>query len=253
MHHYLLRDWLAAGGVDPDSSVQFCVLPPNQMTRQLDKGTLDGFCAGEPWNTVAEQDGLGRIIAATTDVLPDHPEKVLAVSRRWLSRSYAAAVSLVRAALRGCAFCADTNNVPAVATMLSKASYLDMPVDVILKSLAIDRWLGGASRKAMGLVRNCSPAMTFPAATHGAWILGEMMRWGHLPADANAVTIAMKAVDTRPYREAAGDLNLQCPPDDLPPMRLRSGWYAPATSLTNEISAGHSSKRAATGAIAAAL
>ena len=43
MHHYLLRDWLAAGGVDPDRDVRLCVLPPPQMNSHLAGGHLDGF------------------------------------------------------------------------------------------------------------------------------------------------------------------------------------------------------------------
>jgi nitrate/nitrite transport system substrate-binding protein len=231
MHHYLLREWLAQGGVNMESNVRFCVLPPNQMTRQLGRGTLDGFCCGEPWNTLAEQEGLGQIVAATTEVLPDHPEKVLAVSRRWLASSGPAAEALIRATIRGCAYCADAANYPALAEMLAKPAYLHMREDIVLKSLTIDRWLGGASRKASGPIRNCSPAMTFPAATHGAWILSQMARWNHLSGDIDPVAVALEAVNSGPYRRAAAALGIACPPDDLPPMRLRTGWYSPKAPL----------------------
>ena len=122
MHHYLLRDWLEAGGVDLDR-VRFCVLPPTQMTRQLEMGKLDGFCAGEPWNTVAEQQGAGpdrcRRQRKSCRIIP---EKVVAVSRRWLAKSGAAAESLIRATLRGCAFCCETPTISRhLAEMLAKS------------------------------------------------------------------------------------------------------------------------------------
>src|SRR5205085_3348230 len=91
MHHYLLREWLSSGGIDPERDVQLAVMPPGQMARQMEQGCLDGFCAGEPWGTVAQNMGLGSIVAATTDLVPDHPEKVLCVTRRWLARSVDAA------------------------------------------------------------------------------------------------------------------------------------------------------------------
>src|SRR2546423_39513 len=79
-HHYLLREWLVRAGLDPDRDVRLCVLPPPQMDRQLASGYLDGFCVGEPWNTAAELDGTGRVVAATPDVAPGHPNKVVAAN-----------------------------------------------------------------------------------------------------------------------------------------------------------------------------
>jgi len=46
MHHYLLRDWLSAGGIDPDRDVYLRVFPPSQMAGHLLRGSLDGFCVG---------------------------------------------------------------------------------------------------------------------------------------------------------------------------------------------------------------
>lgn len=226
MHHYLLRDWLASGGIDPDREVTLCVLPPSQVNRQLTRSGLDGFCAGEPWNTAADQDGLGTIVAVTTDLLPDHPEKVLATSQRWLAKNESLAEALIRAVLRGCEYCSHAENFPALAKMLSKPQYLDMPENVLLKSLTIDRWYGRPGRRGPS-IRSCSPATTFPSATHGAWLLAQMQRWGHVPADVDTVAIAKAAVNSGPYRRVAAQLNLQCPPDDLPPMRLTSGWFDP--------------------------
>lgn len=231
MHHYLLREWLSAGGVDPDRDVRLCVLPPAQMTRQLERGCLDGFCAGEPWSTVAEHEGLGKVVAVTTDLVPDHPEKVIAVAQRWLATHEAAAESLVRATLRGCAFCADPLNLAALAEMLSGPAYLALPAELVLRSLTLGKWFGGPSRRRLGPVRNCSPSATFPAATHPAWLLGQMVRWKHLPAETDVMSVAAAAVNTAPYRRAAAALNIECPADDFPPMRLRSGWFAPKEAL----------------------
>jgi ABC-type nitrate/sulfonate/bicarbonate transport system substrate-binding protein len=74
MHHYLLRESLpAAAAVNPDSDAWLCVIPPPQMAEQVNRRHLDGFCVGEPWNTVAARAGYGTAVAATTDVLPAHP------------------------------------------------------------------------------------------------------------------------------------------------------------------------------------
>ncbi|HBE34897.1 MAG TPA: bacitracin ABC transporter ATP-binding protein, partial [Cyanobacteria bacterium UBA11368] len=49
MHNLLLRYWLATGGIDPDRDVQLKNIPPAQMVVDLQGGTIDGFCVGEPW------------------------------------------------------------------------------------------------------------------------------------------------------------------------------------------------------------
>jgi len=227
MHHYLLRDWLASGQIDPDNDVTLCVLPPSQMNRQLATGALDGFCAGEPWNTAAEHAGLGKIVAATTDLLPDHPEKVLATSQRWLIGNEPVAEALIRAVLRGCQYCSDPANFPDLAKTLARPQYLDMAEAVVLKSLTLDRWYARPGRRGATALRNCSTAVTFPAVTHGLWLLDQMRRWGHVPPEVDVAAIARAAVNTGPYRRAAAAMGLACPPDDLPPMRSASGWFDP--------------------------
>src|SRR5262249_19663499 len=58
-HHFLLRNWLAQGGIDPDRDVRLVVLPPTQMVGSLRAGLIDGYCVGEPWNSAAVVTGAG--------------------------------------------------------------------------------------------------------------------------------------------------------------------------------------------------
>ena len=39
-HNYLLRYWLACGGVDPESDVRMLIVPPQQMVGYLGAGTM---------------------------------------------------------------------------------------------------------------------------------------------------------------------------------------------------------------------
>lgn len=183
-HHYLLREWLARAGLDPDRDVRLCVLPPPQMDRQLASGYLDGFCVGEPWNTAAELDGTGRVVAATTDVVPNHANKVLAANRRWLASHADEAAALLRAVVRACGFYHDRANAGRVAEVMAKPSYLDVSADVLATSLA---------RRAVAPV--CDPAAVAPEAGDAAWIVRQMVRWGHLPASVDVDDVARRAVD----------------------------------------------------------
>lgn len=215
-HHYLLRAWLSEAGIDPDADVHLCVLPPPQMVRQIAEGFLDGFCVGEPWNVLAAHEQQGTTVAATTEIVPDHPEKVLAVSRRWLAANRAGAERLVRAVLRACAYCADPAHAPQLARMLAQPGYLDLPAEILASTLA-----------ASASFRSWAPATTFPSATHAAWLLDLMRQWGHVPPGADLIDVARESVDTRPYRAAAASLGWDCPKDDFAPMRLRAGWFDP--------------------------
>src|SRR4051812_3398175 len=110
MHHYLVREWLASGGIDPDRDVKLCVIPPVQVTEHMKGGYLDVFCVGEPWNTLATREGHGVAVVATTDILPQHPEKVLAVTKRYAEQRPESLVPLIKAVLRGCQWCQRVEN-----------------------------------------------------------------------------------------------------------------------------------------------
>jgi nitrate/nitrite transport system substrate-binding protein len=225
-HHYLLRDWLSSAQIDPDRDVRLCVIPPPQMARQMQQGVLDGFCVGEPWNTLAWRAGIGHVVAATTQIVPEHPEKVLAVSRAWLARNARSARGLVRAVLRGCAFCDDPNNHERLAELLSRGNYLGTPRDLLLRSLSEEAMrlavrAPGAPRS--GPSHSFGLASTFPSCTHSAWLLEEIIRWKHAAPAEDVAVIAEGCVDTAPYREVAAGMGIDCPEDDFPPMRLRNG------------------------------
>jgi nitrate/nitrite transport system substrate-binding protein len=228
MHHYLLRDWLDAAGINPDLDVRLCVIPPPQMAQHLAGGHLDGFVVGEPWNTLAARQGCGDVVCPTADILPDHPEKVLATTRRWAADNSGMLAPLIRAILRGCAYCADIRNVGALAEMLAHPRYIGVEADVLVASLSLDRSFGlnprfTSARPPDWTMRSFSLDHTFPSRTHVAWLLEQMVRWGHAPCDVDAIEIADRCTDSQPYRRAAESLQLACPADEYPPMPLRGG------------------------------
>jgi two-component system, oxyanion-binding sensor len=219
-HHYLLREWLAAGGMDPDRDVQLVVLPPPQVARQLEQGCVDGCCVGEPWNSAIEAAGTGGVVAATTDLVPGHPEKVLAVTRRWLDHHRGASEALVRAVLRACAFCESDEGRAELPEILSPPQYLDTSAEILLRSVTrrTPRW-------------SCAPEHTFPSANHVSWFLDQMIRWSHLPPGADVPTAARQSLHCETYRAAAQAIGVPCPAQDLPPLAAaeREKWITVRT------------------------
>jgi len=123
-HHFLLRAWLTAAGINPDTDVRIVVVPPPQMPGALEAGHIDGYCVGEPWNSIAVQSRGGWIVAASAELAPRHPEKVLMVRREFAEQCAAEHEALIAALLDACAFCDEPENHAAIAEVLSGREFL---------------------------------------------------------------------------------------------------------------------------------
>lgn len=134
-HHLLLRDWLATADLKTERDVKLVVVPPPQMVINLQAGHLDGFCAGEPWGTLAAETGAGFCVARSATLDPLHPEKVLLLRQDLLDQRKAECLALTAALLEACAYCADPANTDTVADLLAQPRYLGISRKVILESL----------------------------------------------------------------------------------------------------------------------
>lgn len=127
--HYQLREWLALGGIDADHEVELVVLPPPRMAEALEEGRIDGFCVGEPWGSLAQHRGGGRIVASGAQLWPNHPEKVLGVTASWAERHPETLAALIRA-LAGAAdwLAASPEHARQARDWLALPPYLDRAV-----------------------------------------------------------------------------------------------------------------------------
>ena len=134
-HTLQLRHWLSSAGINPDTDVRLLVLPPEQMVDHLRRGDIDGFCVGEPWNTLAVQEGIGVIATPNNALMPAMPEKVLAVTRSWHESNPATHMALRAALLEACGWLSDRSNRRDAVGILAQAKYLDLPEETIAASL----------------------------------------------------------------------------------------------------------------------
>jgi ABC-type nitrate/sulfonate/bicarbonate transport system substrate-binding protein len=134
-HHLMLRQWLHAVGLQVDRDVRIVVVPPAQMFRNLAAGTLDGFCAGEPWNSVAVQAGVGWCPTWSAAHCPGQPEKVLMVTHRFATTRPLQHASLVRALVEAAMWCDEPQNREPLAQLLSAPRYLNLSPAVVARSL----------------------------------------------------------------------------------------------------------------------
>ena len=134
-HHLLLHDWLRSAGLEPGRDVRIVVVPPAQMFRNLSAGTLDGYCVGEPWNSLAVREGIGWCPAWSAALAPGHIEKVLMVTRRFAETRAPEHAALIAALLEAAAWCDEPQNRERLAELLADARHLNVSARVIAPAL----------------------------------------------------------------------------------------------------------------------
>ncbi len=127
----LLRRWLDSAGIAPDAGIRIVSVPPSQMFPTLKLGYLDGYCAGEPWTSLAMHAGVGMCLATSAQLAPLHPEKVLAVRQSFALGRPEQHERLLAALLEACAFCDQPQNWPLISELLSRPEYVNAPADCI--------------------------------------------------------------------------------------------------------------------------
>ncbi len=135
-HNFLLRKWLRSGGVDPDKDVRIVIVPPPQVCQNLKAGNLDGFCVGEPWNSLAVQTRLGWSVATSTDLAKGHPEKILLVREEFAEKKPDLHLALIAALLEACHWCDQPENLEKMVSLLGQPEYLNLPAKVLTPSLS---------------------------------------------------------------------------------------------------------------------
>jgi NitT/TauT family transport system ATP-binding protein/nitrate/nitrite transport system substrate-binding protein len=202
---YILRDWLSAGGVDPDRDVRLVVVPPSRMADMLRKGVLDGFCAGAPWGQDAALSGAGRILFSDPVYWGLKPEKVLGVSPRWAAEEPDALRALLRALLRGALWVREAGNRTELIAILSEKRYVGATPEVIAAAFEGELAAGHIFFDA---------AATFPWLSHAEWFVAQMVRWGQAPPTTDAASVARAVYRPDLWRAAAKDLGLSAPARD---------------------------------------
>ncbi len=193
-HFFLLRRWLAAGGVDVEKDVRIVALPPTQMAANLAAGLIDGYCVGEPWNTVAVERGIGWIAATSEQLAPEHPEKVLLTTETFIERHLDESRAIINALREACMFCDIKENRPEVARILSDSGYFGSTEELLKRSLVgpLDLGTGHAADVGSFHVFHRRDANE-PTAERGRWILDEFIAHGLLlPSQRAEATSALR-------------------------------------------------------------
>jgi ABC-type nitrate/sulfonate/bicarbonate transport system substrate-binding protein len=130
-HHLHLRQWLERAGIRPDHDVRIAIVPPAQMFRNLQAGTIDGFWAGEPWNSIAVRAGVGWCPTWSAAQAPGHVEKVLMVTERLAETRPAEHRALIAALVAAAEWCDNPAHTEELAELLGASGNLNLPARAI--------------------------------------------------------------------------------------------------------------------------
>ena len=203
-HNYQLRYWMAAGGIDPDEDMRLVVLPPPYMVESLTNGHVDGFCVGAPWNSVAVDAGIGRILHFGCEIQSRVTEKVFAVRERWAADHPETLAALIRALAAAASFTEASENLATVSAAI--ASRLGVAAELVGRALtgnlkiAPDGQVRATSRYLM-IGRNGAAR---PDLIQAAWIYAQIVRWGKAPLSEESLMLAQAVFRPDLYDAAVG-------------------------------------------------
>ncbi|WP_189621264.1 ABC transporter substrate-binding protein [Novosphingobium colocasiae] len=203
-HNYMLRYWLAACGVKPDEDVEITTVPPPFCADALAQGEVDGICVGEPWNSVAVEQGAGEIILATSQIWRRGVEKVLALREPVLDEKRDQVQRLIRALCKAAAHFVDPVNSAQNAAILARAEYLDGSAVLIQRAIA-DQMLiarGGAVVEYPDFMFQYREAANFPWVSQAEWLYTQMVRWDGMAFDGEDAARAGRVFRPDVYRSA---------------------------------------------------
>ena len=216
-HNYELRYWLASAGIDPDRDVRLTVIPPPFLADALRTGQIDGFCVGEPWNSVAVDAGVGAIVTPTTALWPLSPEKVLGCRTDWAARYPDELAGLLRALYRAARWIEAPANHAEVARLLADPRFVGTSAGLLHRALA----------GRLALVPGADPTAlqdffvparhhaAFPWKSHALWFYSQMVSWGQVEHSAQHLEAAGQTYRPDIYRAALAGVDHDIPGADV--------------------------------------
>lgn len=203
-HALALRYWLGYAGIDPDSDVDLRVIPPPLLADALASGEIDGFTAGEPWNSAAVDNGHAEIVATGSRIWESGPEKVLAMREDWAEANPDVVDRLLVALDRAAAWADQPDNHAELAGILARPNYIGRPAELILRALT-GRLIVSSNGVAMeegNFLLLHRHAANFPWRSQALWIYSQLVRWGYLTHSDDAEASASRVFRSDIYRRA---------------------------------------------------
>jgi len=187
MHNYLLRYYLAEGGVHPDKDVQIRVVPPPEMVANLKADNVDGYLAPDPFNQRAVYENVGFIFKLTKEIWEGHPCCAFAISKEFTDANPNTFQALFKSIVDATHYASKPENRKEIAKSIAPANYLNQP------QIVLEQVLTGKFADGLGGIQNVPDRIDFdpfPWHSMAMWILSQMKRWKHVETEFDYKQIA---------------------------------------------------------------
>ena len=183
-HLFLLHQWLRKAGINPETEVHIVILPPPLVVEHMRQGHIDGFCAGEPWNSVAALSGEGWIAATSASLAPNHPEKILICTQEMAGNFPEEYAALRKAILAGCQYCGSIANRSELIDLLHERLFISVSKETLTNCLSDLPQTGVLPHSAHGpLIRFHAGDGNRASRERAVWILNSLTQTKALPLD----------------------------------------------------------------------
>lgn len=211
LHAELLKYWIA-GTPLASKKIDIRTVPPPLMARALAEGEIDAFCVGEPWGSVAVEQGTGSLLLPCSAIWASSPEKVLAVRTDWAETEPDLLGRLMRAVWRAGKWLALPESRPAAAALLSRSEYLDVSSELIDRALTghITISTAGETRQVPHFLEFHHGAANFPWRSQAKWIGSRLAQTYGLEL-ATAQSTAASVFRSDLFRDVLGGLGADMP------------------------------------------
>ncbi len=195
-HNYVLRYWLAAGGLNPGyylpgdtagvtgAEVQLSVTPPPQMPATLEAGTIEGFSVGEPWNQATVAKNVGHPIIVDPEIAGTTGDKVFGLTEDFTVKNPKTTQALLRALIRAAMWLDAENgkNRAEAAKIIAMPQYVGADEKVLMASMTGKfTFAKGDTRDTPEFNLFFDQQASYPFYSDGIWFLTQMRRWGQIP------------------------------------------------------------------------
>ncbi len=182
-HRIHMCDWLRSAGVDPEKDVRIVVVPPPQLFRNLAAGTIDGYCVGDPWNSLAVREKIGWCPAISPHLAPGHAEKVLLVRSDFAESHPGEHLAMIAALSEAAALCDNPAFRPELCELLARREYMNVPAHVIHAGLVGPFDYGHDNTiSADDFIHYHRNGANDPTAAKADWLIAGFNRHRFLPA-----------------------------------------------------------------------
>jgi nitrate/nitrite transport system substrate-binding protein len=206
-HAMWMRYWLAAGGINPDKDAALITVPPAQMVANMKVGKMDGFCVGEPWNARVIADGIGYTGNTTQELWKDHPEKVCAFTAEFADKNPKTVKAVLKALNEASVWLDDLKNRPEQCEIVSRATYINCPKELILgRMLGKYDYGDGRTKQDPNYMIFSSRNCNYPQPKYAMWWLTQLKRWGMLSGPVDYKGVASQVMRPELYEEAMKEI-----------------------------------------------